>query len=286
MENGPNSRLCCDLHKTGAKKLSHLKQSTYELGKRAIHKKGQHRRWFERTNILAAQKKKTEWQQFFCPRQAFVCVICERFFEWQLCASEKECKHRQIHTIRHFVAFRFYCSNGRNVWATMKKAHTDSERARRERESVCVITFDFFFTSIECARILWFVDSFFAWRRQAGRQKKTIKTNRTQKRVECRMQCMCRSNGMKCAHTRPMNLSAFSRYSAAAVMCVCVCACITGSHEWKLNANERIIHSLSHTKNERFAMGQRQQRRRRQQKNSSRNCVRASSKSPLNALCV
>lgn len=62
------------------------------------------------------------------------CVICERFFEWQLCASEKEwAVSTQRDTIRHFVALVFI--------ATMKKAHTLAEWASEWAKRKSVITF-------------------------------------------------------------------------------------------------------------------------------------------------
>lgn len=108
---------------------------------------------------------KTEWKKI---RQTLF-VICERFFEWQLCASEKEwAVSTQRDTIRHFVALVFI--------ATMKKAHTLTEWASEWAKRKSVITF--FFSPQLNARV--YCDSLIPFLRGANTQQAHKKKKKQQ----------------------------------------------------------------------------------------------------------
>lgn len=212
-------------------------------------------------------------------------ILCDMWTVfWVTAVCKRERVSTQRDTIRHFVALVFI--------ATMKKSaytHRVSERVSEKKECYYIL----FFTSIECARILWFVDSFFAWRNyiqaciEAGRQKENNKSKSyTKKSVY--VQRMYWSNGMKCAHSSNESVGFFS------VFCCCCCCDVCVSLRMHVSTDEyhripvngswmRMREDNTHTNTKKLlALGQQQQ----QKNSSSRNCVRASSKSLLNALCV
>lgn len=117
---------------------------------------------------IVAQRKTESGKNNF-DRLFILCDMWTVFWVTAVCKRERVSSE---HTERYhppFCSISFYCNNEKSAYTRRV-----SERVSEKKECYYILSF----TSIECARILWFVDSFFAWRNyiqaciEAGRQAK------------------------------------------------------------------------------------------------------------------